>query len=141
VEAIPDYLEKKAIFLTMGVVPQGYSSVQKKQLVIKATDYQLIARQLYKLGIDRIIRRCVVTHEHLGILWERHSGVAGGHYGGKEMAQKVLWVELWWPTVFKDAKEYAKSCDVCHRMGRDPLGDMNCFYTQWLCYRPLINRQ
>lgn len=77
------FRKQKAILLTMGVVPEGYSSVQKKQLVIRATDYQLIARQLDKLGIYIIIRRCVVTHEHLGILWEHHSGVAGGHYGGK----------------------------------------------------------
>lgn len=49
-----------------------------------------IEGQLYKLGIDGIIRRCVLTHERQGILWECHSGVAGGHYGGKAITQKVL---------------------------------------------------
>ena len=52
-------------------------------MVVRATDYQLIAGQLYKLGLDGILRRCVLDHERQDILWECHNGVAGGHVGGK----------------------------------------------------------
>jgi hypothetical protein len=58
-------------------------------------DYELIARQLYKLGLDSILRRCVIYHERQNILWEFHSGFAGGHVRGKATAQKFLQDGLW----------------------------------------------
>ena len=42
--------------LNMVYVTEGYTTWQKKQLVFKATDYTLITEQLYKLGIDEILR-------------------------------------------------------------------------------------
>jgi transposase InsO family protein len=83
----------------------------------------LIAGQLYKLGLDSILRRCVLDHERQDILWECHNGVAGGHVGGKATAQKVLQAGLWWETLFKDAKVYARSCDVCQRVGKPSRRD------------------
>lgn len=57
---------------------------------MRAVDYQLIARQLSKLGTNGILRRCVLDHERLDILYKYHQGVAGGHVGGKATAIKVL---------------------------------------------------
>jgi hypothetical protein len=57
------------------------------------------------------------------ILWECHSVVAGGHIGGKTMTQKVLQAGLWWETLFKDAKVYARLCDVCQRVGNPSRRD------------------
>jgi hypothetical protein len=82
-------------------------------MVVRETDYQLIAGKLYKLGLDSILRRCVLDQERQDILLECHNGVAGGHVGGKATTKKVLQVGLWWDTLFKDAKTYARSCDVC----------------------------
>jgi len=82
-------------------------------MVFRSTDYQLNTRQLYKLGLDNILRRCVLDHEIHDILWECHNGVAGGHVGGKTTTHKVLLAGHWWETLFKDEKEYARSCDVC----------------------------
>lgn len=70
------------------------------------------------MGLDQILRCCILDHECEGILWECHVGISGGHVGGKATAWKVLQVGLWWRTLFKDAKEYAKTCDVCQRFGR-----------------------
>jgi hypothetical protein len=52
------------------------------------------------------------------ILVESHEGIAGGYYTGKVTAQKVLRVGLWWPTLHRDAKDYARACDVCQRVGK-----------------------
>lgn len=87
-------------------------------MVVKAADYQLIAGQLYKLGPDEILRRCVVEHERPFILAEAHGGVAGGNYAGKATAQKILRAGFWWPTLHKDAKGYCQNCDVCQRVGK-----------------------
>lgn len=47
-----------------------------------------------------------------------NSGVAGGHMGGKTTTRKVLQEGLSWPTRFRDAKEYAKKCDIYQCMGK-----------------------
>ena len=67
------------------------------------------------MGSDKILHRYVLEHERRRILEEAHDGIAGGHYVGKAIAQKVLTTGLWWPIVHKDAKEFCRSCDVCQR--------------------------
>ena len=42
-------------FFSTGVAPADMSTSQKKQLVVKASNFQLIAGQLYKLGPDEIL--------------------------------------------------------------------------------------
>ena len=59
---------------------------QKKQLVVKASNFQLIMRYLYKLGPDEILRRCVQPHEQGKIMVEAREGVLGGKYGGRATA-------------------------------------------------------
>jgi hypothetical protein len=74
----------------MGVFPEGYSSNQKRYLVVRVADYQLIVGHMYKLGLDNILKRCVIDHAILDILWECHSGVVGGHVQGKETTQNII---------------------------------------------------
>ena len=90
IEAILKYLENIAIFLSIGACPETYSTTQKFHMVFRATDYQLISSHLYKLGIDNILRRCVLDHERQDILWECHSGIAEGHVRGNSTTQKVI---------------------------------------------------
>jgi hypothetical protein len=70
------------------------------------------------MGPDEILRRCVMEAEHPLILAEAREGIAGGNYAGKATVQKVLRAGLWWPTLHRDAKEYARACDVCQIFGR-----------------------
>jgi hypothetical protein len=105
-------------FLSRGFAPREFTTTQKKILVVRAADYQLIVGHLYKLGVYNIFRRCVMEHERPIILSEVHEGIAGGHYIGNYTLQKVLHTGLWWPTVHKDSKEYCQKCDVCKRVGK-----------------------
>jgi hypothetical protein len=41
------------------MAPSDMIVAHKKQLVVKEIDYQLIAGNLYKMGADGILRRCV----------------------------------------------------------------------------------
>ena len=41
-------------FLVIGITSEDMSTRQKKQLVVKSSDFQLIAGQLYNLGPDEI---------------------------------------------------------------------------------------
>jgi transposase InsO family protein len=92
--------------------------VQKKNLVVFTTHYQLIAGHLYKMGPDKILRRYVLKSERPRILAESHEGITGGHYAGKSTTQKVLRAGLWWPTIHKDSKEYCQRCNVRQRVGK-----------------------
>jgi hypothetical protein len=55
VEAVPDQLAEIIEFITIGHAPPRYTQAHHHQLVICSVDYQLIARQLYKLGTDGIL--------------------------------------------------------------------------------------
>jgi hypothetical protein len=72
-----------AQFLSTGIAPREYTVIQKKHLVVRAVDFSLIARQLYKMGLDEIMRICVMEVERSLILVEAHEGITGGHYVGK----------------------------------------------------------
>ena len=122
VEVIDDHYAPIVQFLSTGVAPADMSISQKKQLVVKASNFQLIAGQLYKLGSDEILRQCFLPHEHGPILEEAPAGIAKGDYGGHATAWKVLCAGLWWPVLHNDATDYARSCDVCQWAGNwNPL--------------------
>jgi hypothetical protein len=74
-------------------------------LVAKATNYQLIVGNLYKMGADGILRR-VLEHKRPVILEEEHNGIVGGHYAGRANAHNILCTRIWLPTLHKDVKEY-----------------------------------
>jgi hypothetical protein len=86
VEAVPECLEDIIVFLITWAYPEMYSATQKHYMVVQATKYQLIMGKLYKLGLDNILRRCVLDHERHDILWECCNGVVGGHVGGNATA-------------------------------------------------------
>ena len=100
-------------FLATDFSLEDMSTSQKKQLVVKASDFQLITGQLYTLGPDEILRRCILPHEQGPILEEAQARIAGSHYGGRATAWKVLHTRLWWPTLHNDVVDYVRSWDIC----------------------------
>ena len=50
-----DYYDQIIQFLAMGSTPEDFTMSKKKNLVVKALNFQLIAGQLYKLGINDIL--------------------------------------------------------------------------------------
>jgi hypothetical protein len=70
-------------FLSIGMAPSEYTILQKKQLVVCAADFSLIASQLYNMGPDEILQRCVMEVEHPLILAKDHEGIVGVYYAGK----------------------------------------------------------
>jgi hypothetical protein len=97
--------------------------MKKKNLVVRALDYQLIAGHFYKLGEDNILRRCVMEHEIPIILAEAHERIVGEHYVEKVTMHKVFCSGLWWPTIHKDSKEYCNKCDVFQRVRKPSKRD------------------
>ena len=76
--------------LNIGYASEDYTTWKKKQLVVKASNYMLIAGQLYKLEPDEIPHRCIFDHERKRVIAEAHASVSGGHYSGKATVQNIL---------------------------------------------------
>jgi hypothetical protein len=123
IRKVYDHFVEIVHFMSTGMAPSEYTITQKKQLVVCAADFSLIARQLYNMGPNEILRRCVMEEEIPLILAESHEGIARGHYAGKATTQKVLRASLWWPTLHRDAKDYYRACDVCQRVGKPSRRD------------------
>ncbi|XP_062008347.1 uncharacterized protein LOC133725208 [Rosa rugosa] len=103
--------------------PDDFTKAQKDKLTKTAKYYVWDDPYLWKHCADQLIRRCIPNSEFLSILTFCHSYACGGHFGAKRTALKVLESGFYWPTLFKDAFEFCKSCDRCQRTGN--LGARN----------------
>lgn len=120
VDATPTWYEDVVMLLSTGRFPEGLEARGKRRLLLKCRPFQLIAGQLYKMGRDAILRRCVNPHEVPLIVEDAHAGPAGGHFPGHITAQKIMQAGLWWPSLFADCKQHVRHCDVCQRSGPKP---------------------
>jgi len=120
---IDDHFGDIIQILNIGMAPSEYTTKHKKELVVKETDFSLIARHLYKMGPNEILCGHVPEHEKKIIVIEAHEGTTGGHYIGKATMQNILRVGLWWPTLHRDTKEYCRACDICQRIRKPSRKD------------------
>ncbi|GJZ84719.1 reverse transcriptase domain-containing protein [Tanacetum coccineum] len=71
----------------------------------------------FRLCPDNVMRRCVGGNEILEILAHCHSGPTGGHHSASITGRKVYEAGFYWPSIFKDAKDYVMKCDACQKSG------------------------
>ena len=89
-------------------------NTKKKQiLAMKGAPYSLINGFLYKMGLDDILRRCVLEHERNNIMHEAHYRPIGGHFQEDTTAKKIQQSGLWSPTLHKNCKNFVSQCDRC----------------------------
>nr|GEY44208.1 reverse transcriptase domain-containing protein [Tanacetum cinerariifolium] len=62
--------------------------------------------------------RCVSGQEAIEILKACHYGPTRGHHGPNYTAKKVFDSGFYWPTIYRDAQDLVKNCDVCQRQGK-----------------------
>ena len=86
----------------------------------------IIGDALYRRGVDSILRRCLTLEEAEAVLNDCHSGAYGGHLSGLAIAQKILRVGYFWPSIFKDCMESVKKCHPCQ------------IYTRKMCAHPAL---
>ncbi|GJW28712.1 reverse transcriptase domain-containing protein [Tanacetum coccineum] len=66
---------------------------------------------------DDIMRRCVARNEITEILMHCHFGPTGGHHSASITRRKVYEAGFFWPSIFRDAKDYVSKCDACQKSG------------------------
>jgi hypothetical protein len=82
VQIVDEYFADIIEFLCTRFAPREFNTIQNKNLVVRATYYQLIVDHLYKIVANNTLRRCMMEHERPIILAEVYEGIFG-HYIGK----------------------------------------------------------
>ncbi|XP_057252250.1 uncharacterized protein LOC130592103 [Beta vulgaris subsp. vulgaris] len=78
--------------------------------------------------------RCLDGDECRQVLQEMHDGCCGNHSGGRSLSNRTLRMGYYWPTLRRDAVEYAKKCDACQRhaaMSHKPAERLHPTITPW----------
>nr|GEU33481.1 reverse transcriptase domain-containing protein [Tanacetum cinerariifolium] len=98
-------------------IVKGMTSQQKNKIFKDVKHYFWDDPYLFKICTDQIIRRCVAGQEAIDILKACQSGPTGGHHGPNYTVRKVFDSGFYWPTIYCDAQNFVKNCDVCQHQG------------------------
>eukprot|EP00253_Pinus_taeda_P017990 PITA_17990 len=112
-----------ANYLVTGKLPPHLLPSEKRNIIQESSKYSWISNKLFKAGPDLMIRRCVREDEIPNILKACHDEPCGGNFADKRIAYKILPLGYFWPSLFKDAKQYVKRCDSCQRVGKPTLSN------------------
>nr|GEW19270.1 reverse transcriptase domain-containing protein [Tanacetum cinerariifolium] len=71
-------------------------------------------------SFDSIVRAFASLGHDLAfeILKACYEGPSGGHHGANLIAKKVFDADFFWPSIYRDAHEMIKTCDICQRQGK-----------------------
>ncbi|XP_022007536.1 uncharacterized protein LOC110906766 [Helianthus annuus] len=83
-----------ANYLADGFVMESLSAQQTWKLTRDARKYIWDDPYLFRIGGDRVLRRCVSREEGAGILRHVHEGLTGGHHGAHVTAQNLIVVSI-----------------------------------------------
>jgi Integrase zinc binding domain len=89
---------------------------QRRKFMSEVKHYFWDDPLLFKLGVDGIHRRCIPENEMSYVLFHCHSSPYGGHSATDKTAAKILQAGFFWPSLFKDVRNFVKACDKCQRM-------------------------
>nr|GEX44444.1 reverse transcriptase domain-containing protein [Tanacetum cinerariifolium] len=97
---------------------KGISSQQKSKIFKDVKHYFWDDPFLFKICANQVIKRCVHGQEAIAILKACHYGPTGGHHGQNYTAKKVFDSRFYWPTIYCNAQDLVKNCDVCQCQGK-----------------------
>ena len=90
-------------YLATGKLPNHFSPHEKHHIIVHISNYSWVDNDLFRTGLDIIIRRCVREYGMVDILHGCHDGPCGGNFSDKRMTYKLLHSGYYWPRIFKDA--------------------------------------
>lgn len=91
-------------YLATGKTPKGISTSERKAFILRTVKFTMIDKELYKLGRDGILRRCVPSHARKQVMMEAHAGDSGVHFS-VITTKKILQAGLWWDRLAADVME------------------------------------
>eukprot|EP00253_Pinus_taeda_P030428 PITA_30428 len=97
-----------ANYLVIGKLPPHLFPSERRKIIQESSKYSRISNELFKTGPHLVIRRCVREDEMPDILKAFHDEPCGEHFADKRTTYKILSLGYYWPSLFKDTKQYVK---------------------------------
>ncbi|GJR67629.1 putative nucleotidyltransferase, ribonuclease H [Tanacetum coccineum] len=104
-------------YLVGKIVPPNWTPKKRRRFFSQVKNYFWGEPYTFKLCLDNIMSRRVAGNEIFEILAHCHSGPTRGHHSASVTGRKVYEFEFFWPTLFKDAKDYVMKFNACQRSG------------------------
>lgn len=123
VDEKPTWMTPFKDYLLNGVLPTSRNEARK--LLRKVPRFLMQGDTLYRRGFSAPLLRCVSQDEAREILENVHEGNCGDYAGGQNLARKILRYGYFWPTLNRDALNYAQRCDRCQRFAKIPRAPAN----------------
>ena len=94
----------------------------------------IIENELFKKSPEGVLLKCLSEAEAFLAISDTHSGECGSH----QTSHKIKWLlfrqGVYWPTMLKDCKEFAKSCQECQQhagIQRVPASELHLIVKPW----------
>nr|GFA36100.1 reverse transcriptase domain-containing protein [Tanacetum cinerariifolium] len=113
-----DVLENKGINENFPLETLRSLTSQNTPWFADITNFYADDPYLFRIYADQIIRRYVHGQEAYEILKACHEGPFEGHHGVNLTVKKVFDADFFWPSIYHDAHEMIKTCDIFQRQGK-----------------------
>nr|GEU62967.1 reverse transcriptase domain-containing protein [Tanacetum cinerariifolium] len=112
-EAASNYTTTEKEMLAVVYAFEKFQSYLIKNKIIVYTDHSALKYLFAKKDSKAIL----LHWEAIDILKYCHYGPTGGHHGPNYTAKKVFDSGFYWTTIYRDAQNLVKNCDVCQHQG------------------------
>eukprot|EP00253_Pinus_taeda_P007499 PITA_07499 len=114
----PPWYANTTNYLATGKLHPHLFPGERRKIIQGSSKYSWISNELFKTGPDLVIRRCVREDEMFDILQTCHDDPYDRHFADKRTTYKILSLGYYWPSLFKDAKQYVKREIVTDQVGQ-----------------------
>ncbi|VFQ96748.1 unnamed protein product [Cuscuta campestris] len=94
-----------------GQFPENEDRVRKVKL--RAPRFQMLERRIYKRAFGGPLLRCLTRAEAERVIAEVHEGVCAAHQMSRTLAQRIILLGYFWPTMNQDCERYVQRCKIC----------------------------
>ncbi|VFQ79434.1 unnamed protein product [Cuscuta campestris] len=94
-----------------GQFPEDEDRVRKVKL--RAPRFQMLDGRLYKRAFGGPLLRCLTRAEAERVIAEVHQGVCAAHQMSRTLAQRIILLGYFWPTMNQDCEKYVQRCKTC----------------------------
>ncbi|XP_076954200.1 uncharacterized protein LOC143628510 [Bidens hawaiensis] len=77
-------------FLVVDTIPEFWPKKKKQHFLSQVKHYAWEDPDLFRVGADQVMRRCITEEEMRSVLYHAHSSPCGGHFSGQKTGHRVL---------------------------------------------------